>query len=60
MEERTWWIYQCREPDCGTVIYIGAREGQVPEPRRVCQDCDGVSELQNPETLLRKKVRYEG
>ena len=57
MEERTWWIYRCREFDCGVVLYIGARDGVVPETQRVCRDCDGVAELQNPEELLRERQR---
>ena len=61
MEERKWWIYQCQESDCGTVLYIGAREGVAPEPKRVCQDCDGTSELQNPEEFhARYTARYRG
>ena len=61
MEERKWWIYKCREPDCGTVLYIGARAGVVPEEERVCRDCDGISELKNPDAFRSRYAnRYPG
>jgi hypothetical protein len=45
-DDQQWLIYRCLDPECGTLVYVGARAGRVPEEQRECLDCGGVAALQ--------------
>jgi len=45
-----WLIYRCLDPECGTLVYVGARTGPKPE-QRICLDCGGVVVLQEEPRL---------
>ena len=58
-DQPRWLIYRCLDSECGTLVYVAARDNAHPDSERVCLDCGGRAVLQD-EPQPRSRWAREG